>query len=227
MTRTEKKYEKKIMKLVKQYCAATTVMQKSLICMEANSLKGECARLLLNGKISDGFYKEIFCVRRVFANHGLFRIRRIREDVKVARLATRNTGILSTASLVVFNARNAWLLAVVVVCRGNKECGVLSLSNKGGRNRPPAIGLFFKGNKLATTGGISFCPRCRGLQINGTFGTNLTVQRKCALHSSEKQTNTQRPLDQEVHFVHFHFSFHRWFSFQHRMAKRQSFFEMP
>ena len=62
MTRTEKKYEKKILKMVEQYCAATTVMQKSLICMEANSLKGECARLLLNDKISDNFYKEIFCV---------------------------------------------------------------------------------------------------------------------------------------------------------------------
>ena len=62
MTRTEKKYEKKIMKLVKQYCAATTVMQKSLICMEANNLKSECARLLLNDKISDDFYKEIFCI---------------------------------------------------------------------------------------------------------------------------------------------------------------------
>ena len=62
MTRIEKKYEKKIMKLVKQYCAATTVMKKSFVCMAANNLKSECARLLLNDKLSDDFYKEIFCV---------------------------------------------------------------------------------------------------------------------------------------------------------------------
>ena len=62
MKRIEKKYEKKIMKLVEQYCTATTVMQKSFACMTANNLKSECARLLINGKISDDFYKEIFCV---------------------------------------------------------------------------------------------------------------------------------------------------------------------
>ena len=62
MTRTEKRYEKKIIKLVEQYRAATTVMQKTLVCMEANDLKSECARFLLNDKISDDFYKEIFCV---------------------------------------------------------------------------------------------------------------------------------------------------------------------
>jgi len=62
MKRTEKRYEKKIMKLVEQYCAATTLMQKSFACMAANNLKSECARLLINGKISDDFYKEIFCV---------------------------------------------------------------------------------------------------------------------------------------------------------------------
>ena len=65
MTRTEKKYEKKIASLVAKYSKATTETEKSMLCAEANSVKSDCAKDLMKGKVDNATYKRLFKIGEV------------------------------------------------------------------------------------------------------------------------------------------------------------------
>ena len=65
MTRTERKYEKKIATLVAKYSKATSVTEKSLLCVKANSIKSDCAKDLMKGKVDDSIYKNLFKIEKV------------------------------------------------------------------------------------------------------------------------------------------------------------------
>ena len=74
MKLTEKRYVKKIAKLVEQYRNAASVGERALICLNANTVKSQCAKDLIKGKVSTQFYKELFKVGEANISHHFLEI---------------------------------------------------------------------------------------------------------------------------------------------------------
>lgn len=62
------KYATLIGQLAQAYAEATTTMERSLVCMKANRVKSECAKLVLEGKMNKDTYEKMFKVGKTNAN---------------------------------------------------------------------------------------------------------------------------------------------------------------
>lgn len=65
------KYSTIIAKLAKEWLDAESVTEKSLVCLKANSVKNECAELVIKGKMSTDIYNELFKVNDNNGKHFL------------------------------------------------------------------------------------------------------------------------------------------------------------